>query len=87
MEKEELRIDSPVSINGIILVPIVKVVQYCWQIGDSISGWGSKQPTSIVVVMGEDTRAFRVNGEEVSLYEIEFEIEGFTSKLKNLLSV
>ena len=86
MEKEELRIDSPVSIDGIILIPIVKVVQYCWQIEDSVSGWGSKQPVSIIVVSGEDTRAFRINGEEVSLEEMEFEVAGLSDVLKVYIS-
>ena len=84
MEKEELRIDSPVSINGITLIPIVKAIRYCWHIDDSLSGWGSKQPMSIVIVMGEDTRAFRINGEEVSIEEMEYEVAGLSDALKSL---
>ncbi len=76
MEKEEIRVEAPFTVAGVTLVPVVKVWLNCWQSKGRVSFFGTKQPVSLVVVSPQAKRAFRINGEEVSLDQLYKEVPG-----------
>ena len=82
MEKEEIRIEAPFVVAGVTLVLIVKTSLNCWQNKGQFSFMGMKQPVSIVVVSPQIKRAFRVNGEEVSLDQLNEEVPGIKEILE-----
>ncbi len=74
--EEEIRIEAPFAVAGVTLVPIVKAWLNCWQSKGRLSFFGTKQPVSVVVVSPQARRAFRINGEEVSLDQLTKEVQG-----------
>ena len=84
MEKEEIRIEAPVTVAGVTLVPIVKTSLNCWHSKGRFSFFGNKQPVSLVVVSPQTRRAFRINGEEVSLDQLAKEAPGITDVLEGI---
>ncbi len=70
MEKERIKIETPFAVAGVILVPVVKASLNCWQSKGCLSFFGIQQPVSVVVVSPQARRAFRIDGEEVSLDQL-----------------
>lgn len=73
-----------VTISGVTLVPVTKVSLNCQRIGNSISCFGTKQPSSVVVVSQTTRRAFNITGEEVSLDHVLQETPGLKELVKRL---
>ena len=84
MEKEEIRIEAPLAIAGVTLVPIVKASQNCWHSKGRLLFFGTKQPVSIVVVSPQAKRAFRIDGEEISLDQLTKEVPGIKEMLEGV---
>ena len=84
MEKEEIRIETPSSINGVTLVPIVKTRLNCLQGKKCLSFFAIKQPLSMVVVSPQARRAFRIDGEEISLDQLMKEVPGMKEILDSI---
>ncbi|MFC2016104.1 hypothetical protein ACFLUF_00125 [Chloroflexota bacterium] len=84
MEKEEIRIEAPLAIAGVTLVPIVKVSLNYWYTKGRLSFFGTKQPVSLVVVSPQAKRAFRINGEEISLDQLTKEVPGIKEVLEGV---
>ena len=84
MEKEEIRIEAPFAVAGVTLVPIVKASLNCWHSKGRFSFFGTKQPVSVVVVSPQATRAFRINGEEVSLDQLTKEVPDLKEILEGI---
>ena len=84
MEKEEIRIEAPVTVAGVTLIPVVKASLNCWHKKGRLSCFGTKQPVSVVVVSPQAKRAFRINGEEVSLDQLTKEAPGIKEILEGL---
>ena len=84
MEKEEIRIEAPSTLAGITLVPVVKARLNCWHGKGRLSFFGIKQPVSVVVVSPQTKRAFRIDGEEVSLDQLTKEAPGIKEILEGL---
>ena len=84
MEKEEIRIEAPFNIAGVTLVPIVKSSINCSQSKRRLSFLGTKQPVSIVVISPQARRAFRVNGEEISLEQLIKEVPDIKAVLEGV---
>ena len=82
MEKEEIRLEAPFAVAGVTLVPIVKTSLNCWHSKGCVSVFGTKQPISLVVVSPQVKRAFRINGEEVSLDQLTKEVPGIKEILE-----
>lgn len=74
MEKEEIKTEAPFVAAGVTLVPIVKASLNYWRCKGHLSFLGIKQPVSVVVVSPRAKRAFRINGEEVSLDQLTKEV-------------
>jgi len=84
MEREEIRIEAPFAVAGVTLVPIVKARLTSWHGKGRLSFFGMKQPVSVVVVSPQARRAFRINGEEVSLDQLAKEVPGIKEILEGL---
>ena len=84
MEKEEIRIEAPFAVAGVTLVPIVKASLNCWRSRGRLSFFGTKQPVSLIVVSHQTRRAFRINGEEVSLDQLTKEAPGIEEILEEI---
>ena len=70
MEKKEVVIESPLSVDGLTLIPVVQVLQSFWQRGNNTLFFGAKRPVAVVVVSPSAKKAFRVSGEEVSVDQL-----------------
>ena len=66
------------------LVPIVKASLNYWHGKGRLSFFGIKQPVSVVVVSPQTKRAFRINGEEVSLDQLIKEVPGIKEVLEGM---
>jgi len=84
MEKEEIRVESSVSVAGVTLIPVVKASLNYWHRKGSLWFSGIKQPVSIIVVSPLAKRAFRINGEEVSLDQLMEEVPGIKETLEGI---
>jgi len=84
MEREEIRIEAPFAVAGVTLIPVVKVRLNCWPGKGHLSFFGIKQPVSVVVVSLQTKRAFRIDGEEVSLDQLTEEVPGIKEALEGL---
>ena len=84
MEKEEIRIEAPFTVAGVTLVPIVKTSLNCWHSKSRLSFFGIKQPVSVVVVSPQAKRAFRIDGEEISLDQLTKEVPGIKEILEGV---
>ena len=70
MEKEKIETDTPVTIAGVTLVPIVKTRLDYWQGKSGFSSFGIKQPVGIIVISPQARKAFRISGEEITLDQL-----------------
>ena len=84
MEKEEIKIEAPLAVAGVTLVPIVKSSLNCWRRKNRLSFFGIKQPVGVVVISPQGRRAFWINGEEVSLDQLTKEVPGIKEILEEL---
>ena len=81
MEKEEIRIEAPVAVDEVTLVPIVRTSLNWWQHKGRLSCFGTRQPVSLVVVSRQARRAFRIDGEEITLDQLSKEVPGINEIL------
>lgn len=84
MEKEEITIEAPVAVAGATLIPIVKTSLNSWHRKGCLSFFGIKQPVSMVVVSPQARRAFRIDGEEISLDQLMKEVPGMKEILDSI---
>jgi len=85
MEKEEkIRIETPLAVAGVTLLPIVKTSLHHWQLKDRLLFFGSSEPVSVVVVSAQARRAFRISGEEVPLDQLGKEVPSIEEVLRSI---
>ena len=84
MEREEIRIESPIAVAGVTIVPVVKVSLNNWHSKGRLSLFGTKQPVSVVVVSRQVRRAFRIDGEEIPLDQLSKEVRGIEEVLEGV---
>ncbi len=84
MEKEEIRIDKPVAVAGVTLIPVTKVSLNYWCGNGGLAFLGSRQPVGVVVVSQSTKRAFRITGEEISLDQLTQEVPGIKEILEGI---
>ena len=70
MEEKKVVLDEPVSIAGLLLIPVSQVWLRKSPAGVGQSILAIKQPIAVVVVSPQAKRAFRVTGEEITLDEL-----------------
>jgi len=81
MEKKKVEIGNPLTIDGITLIPIIKVSLNYGHRKGGISFFGTKQPLSVVVISPSEKKAFRTSGEELPLDELIQEVPGIKKLL------
>ena len=84
MEKQEVRIENPVTIGGVTMIPVAKVLLNYWQGNGGISFFGIKQLVGVVVVSVSAKRAFRITGEEIPLEQLIQEAPGLEEILERI---
>ena len=70
MEEGKITAETPVTIAGVTIIPIVRTSTNHWSHNGCFAFLGSKQPVSIIVASPETKKAFRINGEEVPLEQL-----------------
>ena len=81
VEKKEIRIETPFTVAGVTLFPISKVTLSYWRRERSFSCSGVKELHSVVVVSPQDRKAFRMDGEKVTLDKLVEEVPGLAEIL------
>jgi len=81
METERITIDSPVSVTGLNIIPVVRTKVRHWQQGHQVATVYSKQPLYVIIAAPDSTRAFRGSGEEVPLHQPLGEVPGLMAVL------
>jgi uncharacterized spore protein YtfJ len=71
---EKIAVDKPVSVAGITLISVSKVLY--WSARRGASFFGAKHPVAVVVVSLSGNKAFKLTGEEVPLEELMREFPG-----------
>ena len=84
MEQEEVGIDDPVEVDGVTLIPVVKISSHHWHTEHGISFLGVKQAIAVVVVHPGAKRIFRITGEEVPLDQLSHEFPSAKGILERL---
>jgi uncharacterized spore protein YtfJ len=80
MEKSVVSLDTPVRLNGITVIPVVKVsISYSFAAGISIVS--IKRPLAVVLKAISGIKYYKITGEEVSREKL---IEEFPSIIKAL---
>jgi hypothetical protein len=74
MEKKEINAESPVTIYGMTLIPVVEVSLNHWQGKAGLSFFGVKKPVGMILVSPSGKKAFRMTGEEVPLEQFMQEV-------------
>ncbi len=80
-EKKEIIVGQPLNFYGLTLIPIMETRLHHWRYRNSFSSFGSKQAIGIIVVTPTLTKAFKVNGEEVTLEELKREFPDLETKM------
>jgi len=84
--ERKLVAESPVTIAGITLIPVTKLLLNCQYIGGSIACSGTKEPLSVVLVSQSTKRAFNMSGEEIPLDQLLQQVPAVREALENLIS-
>jgi len=84
MEKKEVAIGDPVVVAGVTLIPIAEVSSHYWCGNSGISFFGIKQPVDVVVISSSAKRAFKIDGEEVSLDQLIQEVPDIRAILERM---
>ena len=84
MKEKEIEIGSPVTVDGVTLIPVIKVSLNYWRRNGNLSFFGAKQPIGVVVVSPSAKRAFRITGEEVPLDQFIQEVPGIREELEGI---
>ena len=67
MEEKKIVAGAAVTIDGVTLIPVVRVSLNCWRVKGGVVSFGVKHPVGVVVVSSSTSRTFRISGEEVPL--------------------
>ena len=86
MEKKEIRVEAPSTVAGITLVPIVRSLIGTWHDKGRLLSFGLKQPVSVLVISPQGRRAFRIDGEEITMNDLAREVPGIEEILDSICS-
>ncbi|MFC1905251.1 hypothetical protein ACFLXL_00395 [Chloroflexota bacterium] len=69
MEKSTISLDSPLSIMGLTIIPVVRTsINYSFFAG--FSAFISKKPLALVFISPLERKAFRITGQELTLEQL-----------------
>ena len=63
-------VENPVTVAGVTLVPVTRVLSHHWCREHIFSCFDIKQPVGVVVGSPSGKKAFRLTGEEISLDQL-----------------
>jgi hypothetical protein len=84
MEKNKVMVENPVTVDGVTLVPITRVLSHHWCRKHSFSYFDIKQPVGVVVISPSGKKAFRITGEEISLGQLITEFPGIKEVVEGI---
>lgn len=84
MEKKEITISNPVTVAGMTIIPISRVSMNAGHGKRGAAFYGSIQPASVIIITPSGKRAFRINGEEVTLDQLAPEFPDILEKLEDV---
>ena len=84
MEKKEVIVENPVTVAGVTLIPVTRVLSYHWCRKHSFSCFDIKQPVGVVVISPSAKKAFRITGEEISLGQLITEFPGIKDVVERI---
>ena len=84
MEKKEITVIHTVTVDGITVIPVSKVIINGWHGKQGIAFSGSVQPDSVIIATPSAKRAFRISGEEVTLDQLVREVPEISEKLEEI---
>jgi uncharacterized spore protein YtfJ len=84
MEKVKTKIEAPVTLAGVTLVPVVRTSLNYWDSKKKVSVFSSKQPINLIVISPQIQHAFHINGEEISLNQLIKEVPDIKEILKRI---
>ena len=84
MEKEEIKVETPTTVAGVTLVPVVKTSLNYWEGKNRSAFFSSQQPLSVVVISKRERKAFRISGEEVPFEQLVKEIPDLETVIQGL---
>jgi uncharacterized spore protein YtfJ len=70
METTDIRVDNPIVLDGLTIIPVVEVSLHYWQLAPLVSVCGMKTPIAFIIVSPAGKRAYWASGEEVSIDEL-----------------
>jgi hypothetical protein len=83
MEKREVTIEGPLTIGGTKIYVVTEVRIGCTSSKGRLVCFGTKKPTYTVIVSDSETRAFTVQGEEVTLERLTEDVAGIEPLLES----
>jgi hypothetical protein len=84
MEKKEITTINPVSVGGINIIPVSRATVRSRRGKKYVAFSGTKQPDAIIIVTPSGKKAFRIDGEELTLDQLEAEFPGMVNKLEEV---
>lgn len=84
METTDIRVDDPIVLGGLTLIPVVEMSRHCWQLDSVTSVCGVKTPIAVIIVSPTCKSAYRTSGEDVSIDELIEEVPVLTEILESL---
>jgi len=84
MEKKEVKTGEPFTTDEITIVPVVETSLYYRQGKRILLYSGTSRAVGVVVVTPSATRAFRADGEEISIEQMNKEVPGIKKTLDNI---
>ena len=84
MEKNKVIVENPVTVAGVTLVPVTRVLSHHWCREHIFSCFDIKQPVGVVVVSPSAKKAFRITGEEIPLDQLITEFPGIKEVVERI---
>ena len=82
MEKKEIKVINPVTVDGITIAPVVRIKISYGQSRRGVAFSGSAQPECILIMTPSGKRAFRMSGEEITCDQLSLENPGIAERIE-----
>ncbi len=83
MEKKEVIIEGPLTIEGVRVYVAVEVWLKCTARKGALVCFGAKNPTHVMIVSDSDKKVFTIEGKEVTLEEFTGDVARMEALLKS----
>lgn len=83
--RKEVAVETPVTIAGITIIPVVMTSLHYQHIDGMVSVISFKRPTDVVLITPTSSKAFRITGEEVILDQLLQEVPELQKALRKAI--